>query len=83
MSRPELKMVSKMPLRDPALAVDVAPFPGDGDPAGDGAGDGVDVCWVPFDPPPPQAKEANAQRAIKASNAYFISENPLHRVIDP
>lgn len=84
MSRPELKMVSKMPLRDPALAADVAPLPDDGVlpsdeagddvPANDEAGDAVDVCWVPLDPPPPQANEANAQRAIKTSKAYFISE---------
>jgi hypothetical protein len=90
-------MVSKMPLRDPALAADVAPFPGEGvlsgddvtatDEAGDDvpavdeAGDAVDVCEVSFDPPPPQANETNAQRAIKTSNAYFISENPLHRMM--
>jgi hypothetical protein len=84
-------MVSKMPLRDPALAADVALFPGDGvspnDEAGDGvpatdeAGDAVDVCWVSFDPPPPQANEASAQRAIETGNAYFISEIPLHRMM--
>jgi hypothetical protein len=70
-------MVSKMPLRDPALAVDVL-FAGDGVPANDEGGEAVDVCSVEADPPPPQANEASAQRAIKASNAYFISENPLH-----
>jgi hypothetical protein len=73
-------MVSKMPLRDPALAADVALFPGDavlagaGVPATDESGDAVDVCWVSFDPPPPQANEPNAQRAIKTGNAYFISK---------
>jgi hypothetical protein len=52
LSRPELKIVSKMPLRVPALAADVVPFSGDGVLAGDGvppndeAGDAVDVCWV-------------------------------------
>ncbi len=91
MSRPELNMVSKMPLRDPVLAADVAPLPDDvvlpsdeagvDVPANDEAGDAVDVCWVTFDPPPPQAKETNAQRAIKASSAYFMSENPLHRIM--
>jgi hypothetical protein len=91
LSRPELKMVSKMPLRDPALAADVAPLPDDGVlpsdedgdeiPAKDEAGDAVDVCWVEVDPPLPQAKETNAQRAIKTGNAYFISEIPLHRMM--
>ena len=67
-----------MPLRDPALAADEA---GDDVPGNDEAGDAVDVCWVSLDPPPPQANEANAQRAIKTNGAYFISENPLHRMM--
>jgi hypothetical protein len=81
LSRPELKIVSKIPLRAPALAVDAALFAGDCVPRNVDAGDAVVVCWAVLDPPPPQANEANAQRAIKTSNAYFISKSLYSRII--
>jgi hypothetical protein len=74
-------MVSKIPLKAPALAVDVASFPGDCVPPNVDAGDTVVVCWAEFDPPPPQANEPSAQRTIKPSNVYFISEIPLYAIM--